>query len=112
MMNVRKKRCLLLALILVAGLCIFAFLSLHRLLDPELYRTLVQKKLSEVLGREVLIGKATPSFWPGVGMTFEEVSVKDRSQAFDLFRSKRLVLKIRILPVFWGAIQWRSVLFE
>ena len=112
MMNLRKKRFLLLALILVTGLCVFAFLSLHRLLDPELYRTLVQKKLSEVLGREVLIGKATPSFWPGVGMTFEEVSVKDRSQAFDLFRSKRLVLRIRILPVLWGAIQGRSLIFE
>jgi uncharacterized protein YhdP len=112
MMNLRKKSFLLLTLILVTGLCIFAFLSLHRLLDPELYRTLVQKKLSEVLGREVLIGKATPTFWPGVGMAFEEVSVKDRSQAFDLFRSKRLVLKIRILPVLWGAIQWRSILFE
>jgi len=112
MLNLRKNRFLLLALILVAGLCIFAFLSLHRLLDPELYRTLVQTKLSEVLGREVFIGKATPSFWPWVGMAFEEVSVKDRSEAFDLFRSKRLVLRIRILPVLWGAIRWRSLVFE
>jgi uncharacterized protein YhdP len=112
MLNLRKNRFFLLALILVAGLCIFAFLSLHRLLDPELYRTLVQIKLSEALGREVSIGKATPSFWPWVGMAFEEVSVKDRSQAFDLFRSKRLVLRIRILPVLWGAIRWRSLVFE
>jgi len=68
MMNLREKIFLLLALILVTGLCIFAFLSIRRLLDTELYRTLVQTKLSEVLGREVLIGKATPSFWRGVGM--------------------------------------------
>jgi len=94
------------------GALYFCLFVLRRLLDPELYRTLVQTKLSEVLGREVLIGKATPSFWRGVGMAFEEVSVKDRSQGFDLFRSKRLVLRIRILPVLWGAIQWRSLLFE
>ena len=112
MMSLRKKRFLLWTLILVAGLCIFAFLSLQRLLDPELYQNLVQKKLSEVLGREVLIGKVTPSLWPGVGMAFEEVCVKDRSQAFDLFRSKRLVLRARVLPLLWGAIQWRSILFE
>jgi len=112
MMNFRKKIFLLLTLVLATGLCIFAFLSLHRLLDPELYRTLVQAKLSQVLGREVLIGKATPSFWRGVGMVFEEVSVRDRSEGFDLFRSKRLVLRIRILPILWGAIQWRSLVFE
>jgi hypothetical protein len=76
MMNLRKKRFFLLALILVTGLCIFAFLSLRRLLDLELYRTLVQTKLSEVLGREVLIGKppqgASGEGWNGL----EEVSVK------------------------------------
>lgn len=99
-------------LIPIVGVGIFFLLSVNYLIDPNLYRNILQRSLSLNLGREVTVGKARISLWGGVGVAFEDFRVKDRSQAFDLLQSKRLILKAKILPLFRREVHWKRVVLD
>jgi len=96
--------------ILVVGA--FVLLLTHYVLDPTLYRNILQKSLTAALDREVSIGKAKIDLWGGVGMAFEDFRVRDRSLAFDLLQSKRLILKVRLLPLLKREIKWKRIVVD
>ncbi len=99
-------------LIPVVAVGIFFLLSVNYLINPNLSRNILQRSLSLSLGREVTVGKARISLWGGVGVVFEDFRVKDRSQAFDLLQSKRLILKAKILPLFRREVRWKRVVLD
>jgi uncharacterized protein involved in outer membrane biogenesis len=108
----RKKWPILWILIPVLMLGIIGFLFIHYFLDPNLYRDVFQQSLITALGREVSIGRAKISFWGGVGIAFEDIQIKDRSLAFDLLRSKRLILKVKLLPLLRREVRWKRIILE
>jgi uncharacterized protein involved in outer membrane biogenesis len=90
----------------------FLLLSTRYLLDPNIYRNILQKSLTTALDREVSIGKAKIDLWGGVGMAFEDFRVRDRSLAFDLLQSKRLILRVKLLPLLKREIKWRRIVVD
>ncbi|HUL21635.1 MAG TPA: DUF748 domain-containing protein, partial [Thermodesulfobacteriota bacterium] len=82
------------------------------LLDPTVYRNVLQKSLTTALNREVSIGKAKIDLWGGVGMAFEDFRIRDRSQAFDVLQSKRLIVKMKLLPLFKKEVIWRRIVVD
>lgn len=96
--------------LLLAGL--FLFWGIFYLLDPNRYRMALEKTLTAQLGRDVTLGKATLGFSGGVGISFEEVRIKDRSQSFDLFYSKKLILTASLLPLLRKEVQWKRITLE
>jgi uncharacterized protein involved in outer membrane biogenesis len=112
MMLRRKKWPILWILIPIVVMGIIGLFFTHYFLDPNLYRNVLQESLATTLGREVSIGKAKISLWGGVGIAFEEFRIKDRSLAFDLLRSKRLILKVKLLPLLKREIKWKRIVFE
>jgi uncharacterized protein involved in outer membrane biogenesis len=82
------------------------------LLDPSIYRNILQKSLTTALDREVSIGKAKIDLWDGVGVAFEDFRVRDRSLDFDLLQSKRLILKVKLLPLLKKEIKWSRIVFD
>jgi uncharacterized protein involved in outer membrane biogenesis len=111
-MRRRKKWYFLWILIPVLVVGIFGYLFVHYFLDPTLYQKMVEKSLTTELGREVVIGKAKISLWGGIGIAFEDLRVKDRSLGFDLLQSKRLILKIEILPLLKKEIKWKRLVLD
>ncbi len=108
----KKKRSILWILIPVVLMGIIGLFLIHYFLDPDLYRNVIQESLSAALGREVSIGKAKISVWGGLGIAFEEFRIRDRSLTFDLLRSKRLILKLKLLPLLRREIKWKRIIFE
>ncbi len=100
--------------ILIPVVVVGAFLLLltRYLLDPNMYRNILQKSLTTALDREVSIGKAEINLWGGVGMAFEDFRIRDRSLAFDLLQSKRLILKVKLLPLLKREIRWRRIVVD
>ncbi len=96
--------------LLLAGI-LLCWLVPH-LFNPNLYRVALEKTLTSQLGREVMLGKAGIGFSGGIGIAFEDVRIKDRSRAFDLFYSKRLVLTAHLLPLLRKEIKWKRITFE
>jgi hypothetical protein len=96
--------------ILVMGM--FGLVFLYYFFDPNLYRNVIQKSLTTTLGREVSIGRARISLWGGVGIAFEELRIKDRSLSFDLLQSKKLILKVKLLPLLKKEIKWNRIVLE
>lgn len=96
--------------ILVVGA--FLLLAVNYLIDPGLYRNILQKALTVALDREVTIGKAKISLWHGVGITFEDVRVKNRSLTTDLLQSKNVILKAKLLPLLKREVKWKRIVFE
>jgi hypothetical protein len=96
--------------ILIMGM--FGLVFLYYFFDPNLYRNVLQKSLTTALGREVFIGRARISLWGGVGIAFEEFRIKDRSLSFDLLQSKKLILKVKLLPLLKKEIQWNRIALE
>jgi uncharacterized protein involved in outer membrane biogenesis len=90
----------------------FILVSTHYLIDPNLYRNILQRSLTATLHREVSIGRAKLNFWGGVGIAFEDLRVKDRSLAFDLLQSKRLILRVKLLPLLKREIKWKRILLD
>jgi uncharacterized protein involved in outer membrane biogenesis len=90
----------------------FIWVSIQYLIDPHLYRNILQKSLTTALNREVSIGKAKIYLWGGVGIAFEDFRIKDRSQAFDLLESKRLILRVKFLPLLKREIKWRRIVVD
>ena len=108
----RRKWFILWIFIPIFVIVAFLLISVYLLLDPNLYRNIIQKSLTNALEREVSIGKAKIYLWGGVGIAFEDFRVKDRSQAFDLLQSKRLVLRLRLSPLLRKEIQWRQIIVD
>jgi len=111
-MRHRRKWFILWILIPIVVVGAFILLSTRYLLDPNLYRNILQKSLTTALDREVSIGKAKIDLWGGVGMAFEDFRVRDRSLAFDLLQSKRLILKVKLLPLLKREIKWRRIVVD
>jgi uncharacterized protein YhdP len=111
-MSRRRRRTLLWILIPIVVVGAFILLSVHHLLDPNIYRNILQKSLTTFLDREVSIGKAKIDLWGGVGIAFEDFRVKDRSLAFDLLQAKRLILRVKLFPLLKGEIQWKRIVVD
>ncbi len=108
----RKKWPILWILIPIVVMGMIGLLLIHYFLDPDLYRNVLQESLATTLGREVSIGKAKISLWGGIGVAFEDFRIKDRSLAFDLLQSKRLILKVKFLPLLKREVKWKRIVFE
>jgi len=111
-MRPRKKWILLWILIPIVVVGIFILLWINYFLDPNIYRDILQKSLATALDREVSIGKAKIDLWGGVGITFEDFRVKDRSLAFDLLQSKRLILRVKLFPLLKREIKWKRIVVD
>jgi uncharacterized protein involved in outer membrane biogenesis len=107
-----KKRLFLWTLIPILTIGIIGYFFLHYFLDPNLYLNVFRKSLATTLGREVSIGKAKIDFWGGVGIAFEEFRIKDRSLTHDLLQSKRVILKLRFLPLLKKEFKLKRVILE
>lgn len=107
-----RKWTLFWVLIPIVAVGAFILLSINYLIDPDLYRNIIQKSLSAALGKEVTIGKAKISLWRDVGLSFEDFRVKDPSQTFDLLQSKRLILVAKMLPLLKREVQWSRIVIE
>lgn len=107
-----KKWILLWILIPIILVGILALLSIHYPLDPNIYRNVLQKSLTDALDREVSIGKAKINLWGGVGISFEDLRIRDRSLAFDLLQSRRLILRLKLLPLFKKEMKWKRIVLD
>jgi uncharacterized protein YhdP len=108
----RKKWSFLWILIPVLIVGILGLLFVPYFLDPILHKKILQESLATTLGRNITIGQAKISLWGGIGITFEDFRVKDRSQKFDLLQSKRLILKAKFLPLLRRKIKWKRVVLD
>jgi len=111
-MRHRRKWFILWILIPILVIGAFLLLLTHYLLDPDVYRNILQKSLTTALDREVSIGKAKIDLWGGVGMAFEDFRVKDRSRAFDLLQSKRLILRVKLFPLLKREVKWKRIVVD
>ncbi len=111
-MSHHKKWFLLWILIPVLAVAAFLFLSIHYLLNPNIYRSILQRSLTTALGREVSIGKAKIYWGDGVGMAFEDFRVRDRSLTFDLLHAQRLILKVKLVPLLKREIKWKRIVVD
>ena len=113
-MSRRKKwRILWIVIPILLGVLTLMVVGVYHALDPELYRDFLEEKLTNLFGRNVSIGGATLSFWGGVGISLEDFQVKDRSMEFDLLRSQRLVLQVKIFPlIIKREIRWKRIILE
>ena len=100
---------ILIPMVMVFG---FLFWTVQYLFDPNLYRNAIQKTLTSQLDREVSFGKARIGFWGGIGIAFEDVRIKDRSQSFDLLRSQRLILTAKTLPLLRREVKWKRITLD
>lgn len=107
-----KKSFLFWIALSIFGVGIFLFLSIHYLFDPRLYQESLQKTFTLHLQREVSFGKAKMNLWGGVGIALEDFRVRDRSLTFDLFRSKKLILTARLLPLLKREIKWKRIILD
>ncbi len=106
------KRSILWIVIPFLAVLTFLLISVSFILDPNNYRGIIQESLTTALGREVTIGRAKLSWWGGLGIAFEDIRVRDRSLAFDLLQSKRLILRLKLLPLVRKEIRWKRIIFE
>lgn len=96
----------------VLAVGIFFLVFVYYLIDPNLYRNVLQESLTNLLGREVTFGRARISLWEGVAVDFEDVRVKDRSSAFYLLESKRVILKAKLAPLLRKEIKWKRIIID
>lgn len=111
-MSRRKKWIILWIVISIILVGTLTFLSANYFLDPNLYRNILQKSLTTALNRDVSIGEARINLWGGVGIAFEDFRVRDRSLAFDLLQSRRLILRLRLLPLLKREIKWKRIVLD
>jgi len=108
----RRRWTLLWILIPIIVVGAFILLSINYLLDPNIYRNILQKSLTTALDREVSIGKAKINLWGGVGIAFEDFRIKDRSLTFDLLQSKKLILGVKLFPLLKREIKWKRIIID
>ncbi len=111
-MSYARKWFILWILIPIIAVGVFILLLTQYLLDPNIYRNILQKSLTAVLDREVSIGKAKIDLWGGVGIAFEDFRIKDRSLTFDLLQSKRLILRVNLFPLLKREVKWRRIVVD
>ena len=111
-MSRRRKWFILWIVIPIILVGTLTLLSANYFLDPNIYRNILQKSLTTALDRDVSIGKARINLWGGVGIAFEDFRVRDRSLAFDLLQSRRLILRLRILPLLKREIKWKRIVVD
>jgi len=111
-MSHRKKWSIFWITIPIAAVGAFLLLSIYYLLDPNLYRNILQKSMTAALDREVTIGRAKINWWGGVGIVFEDFRVKDRSLTFDVLQSKGLILRVKLFPLLKREIKWRRIIID
>jgi hypothetical protein len=107
-----RKWSFLWILIPIIAVGLFSLLSINYLIDPNLYRNIIQKSLTLNLNREVTIGTAKISLWGGASITFEDFRIRDRSQAFDLLQSKKVILKAKLFPLFKKEVKWKGIVMD
>jgi len=108
----KRRWTILWILIPILAVGILFLLSINYLIDPTLYRNVIEKSLTLHLGREVTIGRAKIGIWGGLSVAFEDFRIKDLSTQFDLLRSKGLILRVRLLPLLKREIQWKRVVLD
>ncbi len=111
-MSRRRKWSFLWILLPILVVVAFLLLSINFLLDPDIYRNILQKSLTANLNREVSIGRARITLWGGVGVAFEDFRIKDRSLAFDLLQSERVILRLKVLPLFKREIKCKRIVID
>jgi uncharacterized protein YhdP len=111
-MSRRRKWSFLWIMIPILLVVAFILLSINFLLDPNIYRNILQKSLTTSLDREVSIGKAKIILWGGVGIAFEDLRIKDRSPASDLLQSKRVILRLKVLPLLKREIKCKRLVMD
>ena len=111
-MSRRRKWYILWILIPIIVVGAFIFLLTRYLLDPALYRNALEKSLTTALDRKVSIGKAKINLWDGVGIAFEDFRIRDRSLTFDLLQAKRLLLKVKLVPLLKREIKWKRIVVD
>ncbi len=108
----RRRWTILWIVIPILVVVAFILLSVNFLLDPNIYRNILQKSLTTSLNREVSIGKARIALWGGVGIAFEDFRIKDRSLAFDLLQSKRVILRLKALPLLKKEVKCKRIVID
>jgi uncharacterized protein YhdP len=111
-MSPRKRWTFLWTMIPVLVVVSLGVLFVQYFFDPVFYKKIIEDSLTQALGREVSIGGARISLWEGAGITFEDFRIKDRSRTFDLFNSKRLFLKAKLMPLLKKEVQWKRIVLE
>jgi len=111
-MRRRKRWFFLWILVPVLILGIVGYLFFYYLFDPALYKKIVEESLTQVLNKEVFIGKAKISLWDGIGFVFEDFHVKDHPSGPDLLYSRSLILKVKLLPLLKGEVKWKRIVFH
>jgi uncharacterized protein YhdP len=111
-MRRHRRYFFLLVLIPILVVGVLGYLFFHYFLHPDLYKKIIEESLTRELQREVVIGDAKISLWGGIGITFDDFRIRDRSLTFDLLRSKRLMLRIKIFPLLKGEVKWKQIILD
>jgi len=111
-MRRRKRWVFLWILVPVLILGMLGYLFFHYLFDPTLYKKILEESLTQTLKKEVFIRKAKISFWDGIGFVFEDFHVKDHPSGPDLLYSRRLILRVKLLPLLKGEVKWKRIVLD
>jgi uncharacterized protein YhdP len=111
-MNRHRKWTILWIFIPIIIVGVLILLTINYLLDPNIFRNILQKSLTTAFNREVSIGKAKIYWWGGVGIVFEDLRIKDRTLAFDLLQAKKMILRLKLLPLLKREIKWRRIVID
>jgi hypothetical protein len=112
MMRRRKRWSFLWILVPVLILGIVGYLFFYYLFDPTLYKKILEESLTQTLKKEVFIGKAKISLWDGIGFAFEDFHVKDHPSGPDLLYSRRLIVRVKLLPLLRGEVKWKRIVLD
>lgn len=91
--------------------CFFTGVLIFYLIDPTIYKNIIQEKLSSSLEREVYIGNAKINLFKGFGIVFEDIRIKDSSFLFDLFQSETVLLKLKLSSLLRKEVQFKEINF-
>ncbi len=107
-----RKRAFFWILIPILLVVVLGFLLIRSLCHPDLYQRVLQDFLTQTFGREVSIGKTHITLSHGLGISVEDFRIKDRSGRFDLIKSQRVVVKVKLLPLLRREFQWKAILLD
>lgn len=111
-MRKRKRFSLLWIFIPVLLFCFLIVVLFFYLIDPSLYKNILQERLSSSLGREVYIGNAKLNLFKGFGIVFEDIRIRDSSFMFDLLQSERVLLRPSLISLLKKEIHFKEINFD
>jgi hypothetical protein len=111
-MSRRRKWSFLWILIPIVVVGAFLFLFINYLLNPALYKNIIQKSLTNSFGREVTFGQVKINVWGGLGIAFEDFRIKDPSLPSDFLWSKRLIIEVNLPPLLRREVKWKRIILE